>query len=156
MPDIDTLAKKLDARFVLPRPVNEQHISERRALMRVLEDLGKGASYVIAGLVASYFVYLTADALKVSFLSSYGRIALLALFFVWLAVGADVWQLKNDYLRIFQRETFGSARWADLTHLKGKGLVCPTDRSPLPAALPLALFGWRHWFVVPMALVRRN
>ena len=156
--DLDAFAQKFESKFGLRRPINEQNISERRALMRRLEDCGKAFSYFVAGLLAVYFICGAADAFKVSLFSFdvYAKAVWLCFFFVFLAVGADCWQLKNDYLTIFQRETFGSARWADLDHLRGKNLVCPNNKSPLPDAIPIATFGWKHWFVLPMQLMLRH
>lgn len=154
--DFDHYAQIIDVKVNLPRPANEQYLSSRRALMRVSEDATKGAVYLACGLASCYLLYLSAEVLNVYLFSQLG--AALAIFMVLaLVVSAlDIYTLHTAYMRIFQRETYGTARWADKAHLKQKELLTPSSQNPLPLAIPLGTFGFRHWLTVPLKIFMRH
>ncbi|HEX8096715.1 MAG TPA: type IV secretory system conjugative DNA transfer family protein, partial [Pyrinomonadaceae bacterium] len=140
----------------LPRPTNEQHLSSRRAMMRVVEDISKAGSYIICGLISAYLIKAASNALGYSLLSGPGRFFFIFAVLALIVPTIDIVTIKNKYFRIFQRETYGAARWADLTHLKSKSLVTPNDKSPLPEAIPIGTFGLRHWLTLPIKMMAKH
>lgn len=154
--DIDTFAKKWDARINFPRPTNEQHLSSRRAMVRLTEDAFKFLTYLACALISAYLIKAACNVVGFSLFASHGRFFAIGMALAVIICSVDIISLQNQYRRIFQRETYGSARWADLTHLKSKGLVTPNSKSPLPAAIPIGTFGLNHWLTLPIKMMAKH
>ncbi len=135
---LDSLARRIDARFNLPRRADAQHHSSYRACINVLGAFLEstvvaicgGASVVLLWLIGGWLVLGTQMWLVVVLVMAV--VVILA-----FAEATDVWLSFN---RFFSRETYGDARWATLADLKDAGHVRPkTDESFAP--------GDRFWYL---------
>lgn len=154
--DIDIFAKKIDAKINLPRPTNEQHLSSRRALLRVSEDFGKALIYLTCGIASAFLLKAACEWAGFYLFMLQGKFFLIGILMCLIVPFIDILILKNQYRRIFQRETYGSARWADLAHLRAKKLVTANDKSPLPEAIPIGTFGRKHWLTLPIKMMAKH
>lgn len=154
--DIDVIAKRLDARVNLPRPTNEQHLSSRRAMMRVTEDMFKVVSYLACGVISALLLKAACNWLGFYLFSLEGGFFAIGIGLAAIIPLIDVVVLQNQYRGIFQRETYGRARWADVSHLKSMKLITPNGESPLPAAVPIGTFGRRHWLTLPIKMMAKH
>lgn len=152
---LENFAKRLDKR-TLPRPANEQFLSSYRALMRLSKDVSTGASYWLIFLIECALIMYAADTLRVGLFSPGG--ALLGTLFALCLTGAivDTTKLKLAYAHVFQSETHGSGRWADVAALKALKMLTKRSDDPLPEAIPLALFGWRYVLTLPLAILAEH
>ncbi len=152
----DDFPKRLDARLALPRPVNEQNLSSRRAFQRLSRDVGKGVIALLSAFISSYLLVLTAGNMEVALWSYGGGATICAIIFVFALFGNEVFNIKAPYMLRNQTETFGAARRANLADLKKADLVTPNTESPLPKAVPIGTFGFFHWFTFPIRYMARH
>lgn len=115
-----------DAKYIFPRPANEQYLSSYRAFLRLSKDgftmlmsLGfSGASSVLLFYTLNYAL----ETFKLSFLAGLGALlsmlSILVLFFIWSMFLVDFSGIVLPYRLEFQRESHGSQTWATVKDLK--------------------------------------
>jgi type IV secretory pathway TraG/TraD family ATPase VirD4 len=128
---VDGLARRLDARFNLPRRADSQHHSSYRALIELATSGLQGVTLALCSFVS--LCCLAAIGLLLDFsMTAWEVVAFFALVVVALA-GFEVWDLFLPYYRIFQRETFGAARFATRDDMEEHGILQPkTNESFCP------------------------
>src|SRR5437868_4540282 len=120
---IDKLARRLDARFNLPRRADSQHHSSYRALIEIVTNGVQGLGISVACIISVACLGVIGYLLEAS-ITVWEVIA----FFILLVVGLggfEVWDLFLPYYRFFQRETFGAARWATRDDMREHDLLQP-------------------------------
>lgn len=151
---IDTIAKRYDRN--LPRPINEQHLSSRRALYRIAEDVVKCLAFILMGLFSAYLLFLSALNLNIFLFSYKGGFVAFLIFCALVVPSIDVFNIKREYMRVFQRETFGTSRWATKSDLKEKNLLTPNDKCPMPEAIPIGTFGFKYWLTLAIKMMAKH
>lgn len=141
---LESFAKRIDAKYNLPRPAHEQHLSSYRAFLRVIQDGGEGFVLIVCATLAVLCLLYAAQVLELTLYSTTGVGVVALATCAMLVAGKDCIALALPYQRIFQRETYGSNRWADVTTLKNLKLLTPRSKDPLPEAIPIATFGRKH------------
>ncbi len=154
--DFDNFAKRVDAKFNLPRPINEQHLSSYRALLRFSQDCGRSAMYFVCAFLGTACLIYASNLLELTIFSLAGAFFLFFTLMLFVAAAADSFQLKLHYQRIFQRETFGAGRWATVSSLKSLKMVTPNTQNPLPDAVALATFGHKHMLTLPIHIMAEH
>jgi type IV secretory pathway TraG/TraD family ATPase VirD4 len=144
-------ARTLDARFNLPRPALEQHLTAPAALYRLLQYAAKtllslacAGGALVLGLLALNRAPLPPD------LWFAGAFVLAVL--VIICVSADLHDVEFAYSPRARQETYGSAFWGKPSDLNG--FLFDSLDAALPLAVPLARFGHRHWFALPFEVAR--
>jgi type IV secretory pathway TraG/TraD family ATPase VirD4 len=143
-------ARRLDARFNLPRPALEQHLSSPAALLRLLQYAGKTFLSALAALAALVIGFL---AIRDAQLSGELNLTLGLILIVAAggAVASDFHDVEFAYSPRARQETYGSAFWATPADIKS--LLFPSFDAALPAAVPIARFG-RRWLALPIETAR--
>ncbi|MEP6850417.1 MAG: type IV secretory system conjugative DNA transfer family protein [Acidobacteriota bacterium] len=129
--------EKLDASYGIPRKANEQYLPSFNAFWHWAADMGKGAFFVVLGLIGAG---LCLSAGKLFAFQGLINLAPWAMALVCIAGGfADTYSLLWDY-RLWRMSTaHGSARWATASDLVRCGLMNRIRGLSLPAnALPIA------------------
>ncbi|MBA3713414.1 MAG: type IV secretory system conjugative DNA transfer family protein [Pyrinomonadaceae bacterium] len=140
---LDSFARRIDARFNLPRRADSQHHSSYRACINVLGAFLESTVVAICGIASVVLLWLIGGWLVLS-TEMWLVVALVMGVVIVLAFAeaTDVWLSFN---RFFSRETYGDARWATRADLKDAGLVRPkTEESFAP--------GDRFWYLAWRAL----
>jgi type IV secretory pathway TraG/TraD family ATPase VirD4 len=128
---IDGLARRLDARFNLPRRADSQHHSSYRALIEITTSGLQGVTLAICALISLVCLVVIGSLLDFS-LTAWEVVAFFALVVAGLA-SFEIWDLFLPYYRFFQRETFGAARFATRDDMQEHGILQPkTDESFSP------------------------
>lgn len=153
---LESLAKRLDARFMLPRPANEQYLSSYRAFLRLWKDTSFAFIYWFCAFLSTACVLYAAYVLNVILFSPLGSLAATLVALAFTAAIIDTTNLRLPYAHIFQRETYGTGRWATPTALKALKMLTNRKVDPLPDAVPLAMFGWRYVLTLPLAILAEH
>jgi len=118
---ITHLCERIDARYGIPRPASSPHLPSYQAATAFLGVCAEGVLIVFAGLFSALIWWKTAYWLSISIeieLFCHG-IALAGPLISLLEVA----QLPLPYFQLFQRSTYGTARWADHALLKDLNLA---------------------------------
>src|SRR5215475_1982168 len=118
---ITHLCEQIDARYGIPRPASSPHLPPYHAATAFLGVCAEGVLIVIAGLFSAIIWWKTANWLSISI-----EVELFCK--VIAAVGPlisflEVAQLPLPYFHLFQRSTYGTARWVDARLLEDLNLA---------------------------------
>lgn len=146
--NFDTLVKRIDVRFGLPRPATGQHLSAYKAALVLIETGSRMAAAVACGIVGAYFFVLAWRLVDPEWwgwgLAAWGAASLS------LLVGfSDAGALTIDFTRLTSRETHGAARWAKREELERAGLIRPRGAKP-DGRVKIGEFGWRNEVVLDL------
>lgn len=120
---IDALARRIDARINLPRRADSQHHSSYRALLELVTTTFQSVILLICAFISVCCLGLIGYFMAVSKETWY---VLTFFMFIVITFGSlEAWDLFLPYYRYFQRETFGSARWATRDDLLEAGFIQP-------------------------------
>jgi hypothetical protein len=134
-----------DAERGIPRRADEPYLPAYHAFLRCMQDAGRVAVLMAAGLLSALFLGLAADNFGVGF---YARLiyASLMLMAVLIAL-AESSRVLLPYYQFNQLLTYGTARWASPLYLQGAGFArtareglnrgdLPLGRLPRPLRSP--------------------
>lgn len=138
---IDALARRLDARFNLPRRADSQHHSSYRALLELVTTGFQGVVLLICAFVSVLCLALIGYILEVSGQTWY--VLGFFMFCVILFGALETWDLFLPFYRYFQRETFGSARWATRDDMTEAGFLQPKTPDSFSPREGLWFLLWR-------------
>ncbi|MGH9945823.1 MAG: type IV secretory system conjugative DNA transfer family protein [Pyrinomonadaceae bacterium] len=141
--------EKFDASYGIPRKANEQYLPSYNAFWHWAADVGKGAFFIILGLIGASLSLFAGSLLAMPGLIN---LAFWAMALVCIAGGfVDAYSQLWDYRLRRMSTAHGSARWAKAKDLVRCGLMNRTRGLPLPAnSLPIAkAFGGRDIFLPP-------
>lgn len=129
--NLEAFAQKLDVQIGIPRPANEQHLTSFKAFMRWCKDIFTTVLFTLFALAAgALWVDVVIQLFQFELIkdySAFGLIGAVGLMVVLMALLLDASSIWLAYRKEFQSDTFGSARWADLNHLKEKNLLYPLE-----------------------------
>ncbi|MGH8595173.1 MAG: hypothetical protein ACREXT_00795, partial [Gammaproteobacteria bacterium] len=136
---ITHLCELIDARYGIPRPTSAPHLPPYQAAMAFLGICGEGILIVLAGIVSAIIWWKIPYWLLIS-------IEVELFCHVMAPVGllismTETAQLSLPYFHIFQRSTYGTARWADPLLLKDLNLARRKSEPLRPGELPLGGLG---------------
>lgn len=139
--------EKFDASRGIPRKANEQYLPAYQAFWAWASDVGQAAFFVLLGIAGAFLSLFAGYLLEARGLLwlVFWSLALISLAAAFL----DAYLLCWSYRLRTMSTSHGSARWANLKDLIGKGLVNRFRETPLPEnALPLAkVFGGRDLYL---------
>ena len=140
--------EKFDASRGIPRKANEQYLPAYQAFWAWMQDVGQAAFFVLLGIAGAFLSLFAGYLLEARGLLwlVFWSLAILSLAAAFL----DAYLLCWSYRLRTMSTSHGSARWASLADLIGKGLVNHFRETPLPEnALPLAkVFGGRDLYLL--------
>lgn len=139
--------EEFDASRGIPRKANEQYLPPYQAFWAWASDVGQAVFYVVLGIAGACLSLFAGYLLGVS-----GLLWLVFWAFAVIALAAaflDAYLVCWAYRLWTMSTSHGSARWAQVTDLIGKGLVNRIRGTALPkTALPLAkVFGGRDLYL---------
>jgi type IV secretory pathway TraG/TraD family ATPase VirD4 len=146
---ITHLCEQIDARYGIPRPASAPHLPSYHAAMAFLGVCVEGTLIIIAGFVSALIWWKAAYWLSIS-------IEVELFCHVMAMVGplislAEVAGLPLQYFQVFQRSTYGTARWADPPLLKDLRLARRKSEPLEPGELPLGGLGKSYEVVLNAA-----
>jgi type IV secretory pathway TraG/TraD family ATPase VirD4 len=136
---ITHLCEQMDARYGIPRPASAPHLPPYQAAMAFFGVCGEGVLIVLAGIVSAVIWWKIPYWLLIS-------IEVELFCHVMAPVGllislTETAQLPLPYFHIFQRSTYGTARWADPLLLKDLSLARRKSEPIRPGEIPLGGLG---------------
>ena len=140
-----SLCEQIDARYSIPRPASAPHLPAYQAAMVFLGICAEGLAMMVAGAIAAVIwwkiPYWLSISIEVELVCH-----ILSLVGVLIAI-AEVASLPLPYFHIFQRSTYGTARWADPLWLRDHHLARRKSEPLQAGELPLGGLG-RNYDVV--------
>jgi type IV secretory pathway TraG/TraD family ATPase VirD4 len=136
---ITHLCEQIDARYGIPRPAASPHLPPYHATIAFLCVCAEGVLIVIAGLFSALIWWKTAYWLSISIeVELFCHAIALAGPLISLL---EVAQLPLPYFHLFQRSTYGTARWADARLLEDLNLARRKSEPIKAGELPLGGLG---------------
>ena len=129
----DRFARKLDARYGIPRPINYQSYSDIRALLELILTFST-MTFLIAVSILGALCLVFAGAVFYPIVPSaiqgfYPVVVLVgAIFVILVALGDASLTYHSKYSPIYQRETHGNAAWATRSQIHKAGYLVDTKR----------------------------
>lgn len=149
--------REFDARWFIPRPADEPELDSYQAGLRFSADVLDGLLTLFFTAAATTVAALAAGQLQVAGLYEptfpaliWTTVALLIVFALGLV---DLSLLWLPYLRLNQRLTHGSQRWADIPTLAEMGLARRRGKPLEPGALVVGRLSRGYDFVLPFKTV---
>lgn len=151
--DLESFAEKWDVKYGFTRPANFQHLSSYQTFLRLVKDYGILAFYLLLALASTGMLFYSLSVLWYSgiFESTYPLVigGIFGLALIWGGFTADRTSIFWAYRKELQRETHGTAKWADEEHLKSKSLVAKSDKVP-HGSISIARYKKDNDIVLPM------
>lgn len=138
---VDAMARRLDARINLPRRADSQHHSSYRALVELALSCFQAIMISLCTFVSLTCVGVIAFLLGVS-----GQAWLIVIFFTFIILILGVFEAVDlflPYYRFFQRETFGTGRWAKREDMQEFELIQPKTDDSFSRRDGLLYLAWR-------------
>lgn len=136
------LCEQIDAQYGIPRPTAAPHLPAYQAAMDFLGVCGEGGLILLAGILSALLWWQIPYWLLISI-----EVELFCHIMVPVAILislAEMAQLSLPYFSLFQRSTYGTARWADPLLLRDLHLARRKSDPPHPGELPLGGLGRDH------------
>jgi len=123
---------EFDAKYGIPRPADSPHLTAFHSFIRISRHVSIGIVVLLCGIASASLLWKCANWLEVT-----GQVRLLFVVGMLVCLCVSFFEVVHEvlpYYRIKQRLTFGTARWADETYLRGTGLALKInpDLSNLP------------------------
>jgi type IV secretory pathway TraG/TraD family ATPase VirD4 len=136
---ITHLCEQLDARYGIPRPASSPHLPPYQAAIAFFGVIIEGVLISGAGLFTAVIWWKSAYWLSISIeVEMFCHIMVLVAVLISLA---ELAQLPLPYFQIYQRSTYGTARWADPRLLKDLKLARRKSEGLQIGDLPLGGMG---------------
>lgn len=157
--DFEALAQKWDVKYGFTRPANFQHLSSYQTCLRLAKDYSILAGYLILALASSGLLFYSLGVLWSSgiFSSTYPLVVggLFGFIIVWSGFFADRASIFWAYRKELQRETHGSAKWADEDHLKSQKLIAKSNHIS-EGSISIARYKQDYDVVLPMDIMAQS
>lgn len=135
------------------RPANEQHLDSYKAFLRLSKDYASWFFNMALSFLSMTFLWVTLgtlyyfDYLQLNIIFICVFVA--GMLAVWSCFLVDQTAIFWAYRKEFQRDTYGSARWALPEDLKPVGYLEPAGKSPL-TSIPITRFFGKYDIALPL------